>query len=58
MKRNTRSPNAARAGLAAIGLALVTGGFSHVALGQESPTEADKKMVAEQHKPKYSPYVD
>src|SRR3990172_3808075 len=57
MKRNTRLQNAARRGLAAIGLALVTGGFGHVALGQEIPTEADLKR-AEQRKPDYSPYPD
>jgi len=55
MKRNTRLHNAVLAGLAAIGLALVTGGFSHVAQGQEIPTEADAKVV-EQRKPDYSPY--
>jgi hypothetical protein len=44
MKSKTRLPNAALAGLAAIGFALATGGFSSVALGQE--------------KPQYSPYPD
>jgi hypothetical protein len=55
MKRNARLPNAALAGLAAIGLALATGGFIHVALGQKIPTEADAKR-AEQKKPDHSPY--
>src|SRR3989337_708186 len=55
MKRNTRLRNAA---LAAIGLALVTGGFSHFAAAQDLPqTEADRKR-AEQKKPDYSPYPD
>ena len=35
MKRNTRLHDAALAGLAASGLALVTGGFSYFALGQD-----------------------
>jgi hypothetical protein len=48
-------PNAARAGLAAIGLALVSGGFGPAALGQGIPTEADTKIV-EQRKRDYSPY--
>jgi len=48
---------AALAGLAAIGLALVTGGFSRVALGQEPPTPVDLKR-AEQRKADYSPYPD
>jgi hypothetical protein len=43
--------------MAAIGLALVTGGFSHLALGQEIPSEADAKLLA-QRKPDYSPYPD
>ena len=57
MKRNARLQYAVLAGLAAIGLALVTGGFSHVALGQEIVTQADIKS-AEQKKPDYSPYPD
>lgn len=57
MKRNTRLHNAAFAGLAAISLALVTGGFSHVAVAQEIPTEADAKLL-QQRKPEYSPYPD
>jgi hypothetical protein len=58
MKRNTRLHSAALAGVAAIGLALVTGGLSHVAVAQENfPTDADLKR-AEQRKPDYSPYVD
>jgi hypothetical protein len=56
MKRNTRLPNAARAGLAAIGLALVTGGLSHFAAAQDAPpTEAGAKKI-EEKKPTYSPY--
>jgi hypothetical protein len=40
-----------------MGLALVIGGFSHSALGQGVPTEADAKIV-EKKKPDYSPYPD
>jgi hypothetical protein len=54
MNRTTRS---VRATLAAIGFALVTGTFSHVAVAQEVPSEADLKK-AEQRKPDYSPYPD
>jgi hypothetical protein len=58
MKRNTRLPHAALAGLAALGLALVTGGLSYFAAAQDAPlTETDRKR-AEQKKPDYSPYVD
>jgi hypothetical protein len=58
MKRNTGLRNAALAGLAATGLALVTGGFSHFALGQDvTPTAANLKRL-EQKKPDYSPYPD
>jgi hypothetical protein len=38
-------------------LALFTCGFSHIALGQGTPTPADLKKV-EQKKPDYSPYPD
>jgi hypothetical protein len=56
MKRNTKSYFAARAGLAAISLALVTGGFSHFAAAQDvAPTKTDPKR-AEQKKADYSPY--
>ncbi len=57
MKRNTRLPDAARAGLAAIGLVVASGGFSHVALGQE-PIPPGELKRAEKQKPNYSPYVD
>ena len=58
MKRNTRLPNAALAGLAAIGLALVTGGFSHFAAAQDAPpTDAAAKRAAKKG-PDYSPYPD
>ena len=57
MKRNTRLYYAVLAGLVAIRLMLVTGGFSHVALGQEPPTPATLKKAAER-KPDYSPYPD
>jgi hypothetical protein len=57
MKRNARLQYAALAGLAAIGLALVTG-FSYFAAAQDAPlTETDRKR-AEQRKPDYSPYPD
>ena len=52
MKQRGRLHNA---GLAMVGLALLTGGLGHLALGQEIPTEADAKR-AEQTKPDYSPY--
>ena len=56
--KHKRSHNAALTGLAAIGLALVTGGFSHFAAAQDAPlTETDLKR-AEQQKPDYSPYPD
>jgi hypothetical protein len=56
MKRNTRLHNAVLAGLAAIGLVLVTGGFSHFAAAQNAPpTEAARKPV-EAKKPDYSPF--
>ncbi len=58
MKRSTQLHNTAFAGLAAISLALVTGGVSHVAVAQEIPTEADAKTEAAEHKPDYSPYPD
>ena len=58
MKRNTRLPGAARTGLAAIGLVLVTSVWSHFAVAQDAPlTETDRKQ-AEQKKPDYSPYPD
>jgi len=57
MERKAGLHNAALVGLTTIGLALVTGGLSQVALGQEIPTEADHKR-AEQLKPDYSPYPD
>jgi len=58
INRSARLPNAARAGLAAIGLALLIGGWSHFAAAQDAPmTETDRKR-AEQQKPDYSPYPD
>ena len=46
MKPNARTQNATLAGLAAIGLALVTGGFSHFAAAQDAPpTEAAVKRA-------------
>jgi hypothetical protein len=58
MGRNTGSHNAALAGLAAIGLALVTGGLSHFTAAQEIPPTAADLKRAEQKKPDYSPYPD
>jgi hypothetical protein len=61
MKRNTRFCHAAVAGLAAVGLGLVTIGFTLVALAQELPSKADIEMVqqkGQQKKSDYSPYVD
>jgi hypothetical protein len=56
--RNTKVRNTALAGLAAIVLALVTGGLSYFAVAQDAPlTETDLKR-AEQKKPDYSPYPD
>ena len=58
MHRNARPNPATRTGLAAIGLALVTGGFSHFAAAQDAPpTEAARKPI-EAKKPDYSPYPD
>jgi hypothetical protein len=57
MKRNTRLPGAALAVLAAIGLALVTGGCSHSAGPQNAPPgEAPRNVEAK--KPDYSPYPE
>jgi Protein of unknown function (DUF3604) len=47
--------NPLNAALAAFGFVLVSGGFNHVAFGQEIPSEADLKQV-EQRKSDYSPY--
>ena len=58
MKRNTRLPDAARAGLAAIVLALVTGGFSHIAAAQDAPPSEAARKPIEPKKPDYSPYPD
>src|SRR5271157_326774 len=61
MKRNARLPHAARAGLAAIGLALVTGGFSgfsHIAAAQDAPPSEAARKPIEPKKPDYSPYPD
>jgi hypothetical protein len=58
MKRRARLHDAALAGLAAIGLVLVSGGFSHFAAAQDAPlTEIDRKRP-EQKMPDYSPYPD
>ncbi len=57
MKRNTRLPNAAFTGLAAIGLALVSGGFNQIAMAQDGPPAAAHKP-GEVVKPNYSPYPD
>ncbi len=54
--RNTTLPQSVRAGLAAIGLVLVNGGLSQVALGQEASAAADVKKVGG-HKPEYSPFL-
>lgn len=58
MKPNTPLHHTARTGLAAICLALVSAGFSHFALAQEPPSPADLKLLEQQKKPNYSPYVD
>src|ERR1039457_5310396 len=58
MKPNTRLHSAARAGLAAIGLALVSGGFTCVALGQDAPPSEAAAKRAEKKGPDYSPYPD
>ena len=56
MKRNTRLHNAA---LAAIGLALATGGFSHLAAAQDAPpTTRPPSKGVEPRSPDYSPYPD
>jgi hypothetical protein len=57
MIRNTRLQGAARAGLLAVTLVLVTGGFSHFAATQDTPpAQAARKVEAK--KPDYSPYPD
>ena len=58
MQRNTRLHNAALVGLAAIGLALVTGGFSHFAAAQDAPPSEAARKPIEAKKPDYSPYPD
>ena len=57
MTRHRRGHSAARAGLAAMGIALVIGGFSHVTLGQKAPLSGGPRQV-EQGKGTYSPYPD
>ncbi len=54
--RTTRVPQSVRAGLAALALALVNGGFSRSALGQEAPAPADSKRGGG-HQPEYSPFL-
>ena len=58
MKPNTRLHNAALKNLALIGLALVTGGFSHFAAAQDAPPTEAALKANEQKKPDYSPYPD
>ena len=58
MKRNARLNHAARALLAAIGLALVTGGCSHSAAAQDAPPSEAARKPIEAKKPDYSPYPD
>ncbi len=58
MRRNQRLHNTALTGLAVIALALVTGGFSHVATAQNAPSSETARKPVEAKKPDYSPYAD
>jgi len=57
MIRNTKLQGAVRAGLVAIALMLVTGGFSHFSAAQDAPSQAARNTI-EAKKPDYSPYPD
>ena len=58
MKRRTRLHNATIAGLAAIGLTVVTVGLSNFAAAQDTAPKNDELKQTEQKKPDYSPYPD
>jgi hypothetical protein len=58
MKRKTGLRDEVSAGLAAIGLALVTGGFTHTAAAQDVPPSDSAHKPIEAKKPEYSPYPD
>ena len=56
--KKTRLPKAANTWLAAIALALVTGGFNQITLAQDEPTSAPPHKPGEVVKPDYSPYPE
>jgi len=58
LKQSTGLPHAARAGLAAIILALMTGVFGHIAAAQDAPPSEAARKPIEPKKPDYSPYPD
>jgi hypothetical protein len=58
MKQNTRLNKASFAGLAAIALVLVTGGFINFVAAQDVPPTGSAIKANEQKKPDYSPYPD
>jgi len=58
MKRNTRFPSAALTGLTAIGLALVSGGFSQFAVAQDEQQTVPTPKPTGPVKPDYSPYPE